>query len=215
LRRVAGLLAPLGALLAGCGVVSSLGSAPALFPKNFVAEHFDFEDVDPSGLPNGFERLSGSWAVADSPNAASGQQLVSQKSDKAGMMTVQGGGASPEVRGEVAVRVVLGPAGAGIGCGDGARESFAAILEPEKRRIALYRRDGGKGDLLGEAPADAIVKGKWARVGILCRSGLVAAYLGGKPVVSKSTDVADGRVLLVAEEGVTAQFDDLSVSAVR
>jgi hypothetical protein len=199
-------------LAVGCAALPNAARTGALFSRRVEPVAYDFEDVSPGRLPVGFERISGLWAVASSPTARSGDQLLAIESERPAMLGVDAASRS-DMRAEVAVRVQLGSSGAGIACngGDG---GYIVSVEPESKRVALYSGDGSSPTLL-ESHEAAVQKGVWTRVGIVCQKDLVTAYLDGRPVATHSASAAPDVLALYAADGVIAQFDDLRVAAAK
>src|SRR6516225_2733632 len=146
-----------------CTELSSVTGAPALFTAGDGVRRFDFEHDTLHEPPQGFEPRLGRWAVADSPTAFSGAQVLVGSGDDAGVLAVKDARGVTAAAGEVAVRVFLG-SGAGLSCDD-TSDAVAQILklEPRERRIALYRKTGDSVKLVGEAPVD-VAEGDWVRI---------------------------------------------------
>jgi hypothetical protein len=185
-----------------CTGLPSVSGAPALFAAGDGVRRFDFEHDTLHEPPQGFEPRVGRWAVADSPTAFSGAQVLVGSGEDAGVLAVK------EAQG-VAVRVFLG-SGGGLSCDD-TSEAVAQILklEPRERRIALYRKTGDSVTLVDEAPVTA-AKGEWVRVGIRCESHRTIGYVDDKSVVTMAEGVGTFDLVLIVDAGVTAQFDDLA-----
>ncbi len=198
-----------------CGAVPSVGVAPALFAANVGVHRFDFEHDTLHEPPQGFEPRLGRWAVADSPTAFSGAQVLVGAGGDAGMLAVKDAEGVSSAAGEVAVRVFLGSSGAGLAC-DATSQAAAQILklEPDERRIALYQKTGDSMKLVDQAPVIA-PKGEWVRIGIRCESDRTVGYVDEKSVVNVGEGVGAFDVALVADAGVTAQFDDFAYWASR
>jgi len=198
------------ALLAlSCTELSSVSGAPALFATGDGVRRFDFEHDTLHEPPQGFEPRLGRWAVADSPTAFSGAQVLVGSGDDAGVLAVKEARGATAAAGEVAVRVFLG-SGAGLSCDD-TSDAVAQILklEPSERRIALYRKTGDSMKLVDEAPVD-VAKGDWVRIGIRCESHRTIGYVDDKSVVRIAEGVGPFDLVLIVDAGVTAQFDDLA-----
>ena len=192
-----------------CTLVSSLRGGPALFGGNVAVEALDFEQDPLHKPPEGFEPRGGRWSVADSPTAASGAQVVVESGDAAASLAVKKAEHSQAAAGEVAVRVLLGASGAGIGCEDENQGSgYVVKLEPSAQRIVLYRR--AQDSMTPVATASApIPKGEWVRLGIRCENKRVIGYLDGKPAVSDRASLGAVNLTLYSDPNVAAQFDDL------
>lgn len=198
------------ALLAlSCTELSSVSGAPALFAAADGVRRFDFEHDTLDEPPQGFDPRLGRWAVADSPTAFSGAQVLVGSGEDAGVLAVKEARGVTAAAGEVAVRVLLG-SGAGLSCDD-TSEAVAQILklEPRERRIALYRKTGDSMKLVDEAPVDA-AKGDWVRIGIRCESHRTIGYVDDRSVVRIAQGVGTFDLVLIVDAGVTAQFDDLA-----
>jgi hypothetical protein len=192
----------------------AVGPAPQLFSGAGIAK-VDFENDALSQPPEGFDARLGQWTVADSPTATSGNQVVVRGGESAASLALKNAEAVRSAGGEVSVRIFLGTAGAGIECG--AREGgsgYALKLEPETRRIALYRKTGEALALVGQA-AVSTPKGAWARIGLRCDNRQVTAYVDGKAKLRDRAGVGTFDLGLCADPGVTAQFDDLAYWASR
>ena len=199
--------------LAGCASVSSPRKAAPLFADQSAGDKFDFESQTLGRAPTGFNGDTAEFAVADSPSAASGELVVVHRGGKAASLTLQPAKAGQEVRGEAAVRVMVGDPGAGVGCDASDGSGYLVRVEPGAKRVALYERSAGDLKLVGES-ASLVVKGSWARLGIRCGRGQVTSYVDGAPVASKSAEgVAPSTLALHADADVTAQFDDVQVIA--
>jgi hypothetical protein len=198
------------ATLAGC---AWLAPTPPLFPPSQNVAQLDFEDAPLNEVPPGLKPLApGRWAVADSPQAVSGSQVLVWRGDEPSFLSVGEAPRANRIGAEVAVRVLLGPAGGGIACEDGGKGGVVLKAEPAKRRIALYRQEAS-GLVLLRAETAPIEKGKWVRLGLRCEPQRAIGYLDGKPVVRARVELAGGaRLALYADPGVTAQFDDLRYS---
>ena len=190
-------------------------SMPPLFAAGESIQEVDFESNAISRTPSEFEASSEGWAVANSPTAVSGFQVLVRDGAAPSDLKVAGTSGSRRVEGEVGVRVLLGSAGAGIACATGEAESYLVILEPEAERVALYRRTGETRTLVTSHPISE-KKGSWSRVGIQCDPSRVVGYWGGKRVMqTRATIGAAVTLALRAEGGVVAQFDDLKYAAQR
>ncbi|MET0152833.1 MAG: hypothetical protein ABW298_09535 [Candidatus Binatia bacterium] len=209
LRKLA-LSCGLAWLPLSCGVVPSVGVAPALFATASGVHRFDFEHDTLHEPPQGFEPRLGRWAVADSPTALSGAQVLVGAGGDAGLLAVKEAEGVTAAAGEVAVRVFLGSSGAGLSC-DATSEVAAQVLklEPRERRIALYRKTGDSMKLVDQAPVTA-PKGEWVRIGIRCESHRTVGYVDEKSVVRMGEGLGSFDLALVADAGVIAQFDDLA-----
>jgi hypothetical protein len=193
-------------MLASC---ATIGPAPALFPASQLVSRLDFETDALNQPPRGLvARSTGRWAVADSPHAVVGSQVVVRRGDEASLLALERAEAAERVSGEVSVRVLLGPSGAGIACETGESEGFVVKAEPDAGRVALYRRSPGGLELVGSEPAE-IRKGEWVRLGIRCEPKVVLAYLDGRAVLRRPVGGDRPRLALYADADVTAQFDDL------
>jgi hypothetical protein len=192
-----------------CSVVPSVGVAPPLFGTTGGIHRFDFEHDTLHEPPRGFEPRLGRWAVADSPTAFSGAQVLVGAAGDAGVLAVKEAEGVTAAAGEVAVRVFLGSSGAGLSC-DATSEAAAQVLklEPRERRIALYRKTGDSLKLVDQAPV-ATPKGEWVRIGIRCESHRTVGYVDEKSVVKVGEGLGAFDLALVADPGVIAQFDDL------
>jgi hypothetical protein len=192
-----------------CTGLPSVSGAPALFAGGDQVRRFDFEHDTLHEPPQGFEPRVGRWAVADSPTAFSGAQVLVGSGEDAGVLAVKDAQGVTAAAGEVAVRVFLG-SGAGLSCDD-TSEAVAQILklEPGARRIALYRKTGDSVTLVDEAPLPA-AKGEWVRIGIRCESHRTIGYVGERSVVTMAEGVGTFDLVLIVDAGVTAQFDDLA-----
>jgi hypothetical protein len=188
--------------LGSCALVRP---APPLFPSSAAVERRDFE-ADALGRPPTGLESSGAWSVADSPGAVSGRQVVVHKSDAPSELRVKED-KSHAAAGEVSVRIVLGSAGAGIAC-DADDGATIMKIEPDARRVVLYRRQGASTRILAEAPA-ALEKSKWVRLGIACGPEATVGYLDGKRVVRAAAARGPVSIALYTDGGVIAQFDDL------
>lgn len=195
------------AATSACGVVSSLGPAPSLFPAAAGVVRVDFEQDALSQPPHGFAANLGHWAVVDSPTAASGNQVVVCDGSGASSLAVQNAQAVHAAVGEVAVRIFLGAPGAGLAC-NGADDGYFLKVEPAAARVGLYRRSGETLTLVGQAPLGT-PKGEWARIGLRCEDDRVIGYVDGKPKISERAALSAFDLALWGDPGVTAQFDDL------
>lgn len=197
------------AVAGGCAAVSSLDPTPALFPSSASVASVDFERDSLSRAPQGFDARLGRWAVADSPTAVSGSQVVVGRGPGAASLAVQNVQAAHTAVGEVAVRVFIGAPGAGLACGGSdSGVGYLLRLEPAAARIGLYRKNGEALALVGETPL-ATPKGEWVRIGIRCEDDRVIGYVDGKPRISAPAGLPAFDLALWADPGVTAQFDDL------
>ncbi len=198
------------AVVCGCGFVSSLGPMPVLFPTSAGVESVDFEQDSLNQTPDGFDVKLGRWVIADSPTAASGNQVLVCGGSGAASLAVKNAEAADTAGGEVAVRVFLGAPGAGLACNgaEGGGTGYFLRLEPASGRIALYRKNGEALTLVGQTPL-ATPKGEWARIGIRCEDDRVIGYVDGKPKISEGAGLSTFDLALWADPGVTAQFDDL------
>ena len=199
--------------LAGCAGIETRRSSAPLFPESAARERLDFETQTLGRAPSGFAGDTTEFAVADSPNAASGELVVVHRGGKAASLTLQPGipegeAANKEFRGEAAVRVMLGEPGAGVACEGPEGSGYLVRVEPEAKRVALYERSVGDLKLVAESPA-TVTKGSWVRLGIRCGRGQVTSYLDGKPIATKKADVELGVLALHADADVTAHFDDV------
>jgi hypothetical protein len=185
-----------------------------LFPPSRAVEEIDFEADSLNQLPTGLEPSShGRWAVADSPTAVSGTQVVVRRGDAPSTLQVKEAIGSAAIGGEVSLRVLLGASGAGIACGTNHEGGYILKAEPAEGRVALYR--GGNGGALLAAEPAAVEKGKWLRLGILCETDRVIGYFDGKPVLERNEALERANLALYADPGVTAQFDDLRYAVER
>jgi hypothetical protein len=212
LRRLA-VCCGLAWLQVSCGVVPSVAVAPALFGTTHGIQRFDFEHDTLHEPPQGFEPRLGRWAVADSPTALSGAQVLVGAGGDAGLLAVKGAEGVTAAAGEVAVRVFLGSSGAGLSC-DATSQAAAQVLklEPDERRIALYRKTGDSMRLVDEAPV-AAPKGEWVRIGIRCETHRTVGYVDEKSVVRIGEGLGPFDLALVTDASVIAQFDDFAFSA--
>ncbi|MGH7802722.1 MAG: hypothetical protein ACREQJ_00110, partial [Candidatus Binatia bacterium] len=180
--------------LAACANLEARRSSAPLFSDAVARDRLDFETHMVGRAPNGFAGDTTEFAVADSPNAASGELVVVHRGGKAASLTLQpqnaaeGAGANKELRGEAAVRVMIGEPGAGVACEASDGSGYLVRVEPDAKRVALYERSVGDLKLVAESPS-TVGKGSWARLGIRCGRGQVTAYLDGAPLVSKSAEV--------------------------
>jgi len=196
--------------LVACALV---GGSPPIFPASEQVSRFDFEsdtlNQPPRGLGPG---NSGRWAVADSPTAVSGRQVLVRRGDDSGLLAIETPEHAERVGGEVSIRVLLGRSGAGIGCEGSDGAAYVLEAEPEERRVALYRRASEGRELVASHEVE-VIKGKWVRLGIRCEPELVVGYLNGKAVLRESGSLEGARLGLFSNAGVTAQFDDLTYAA--
>ncbi|MGH7818913.1 MAG: hypothetical protein ACREQ9_03995 [Candidatus Binatia bacterium] len=190
-----------------CALTSILPS-PALFGGNVTVEGTNFDRDTLNQTPAGFETRTGQWAVAESPTAASGEQVVVKSGEASARLAVKSTVRSQAVGGEVSVRVFIGETGAGLAC-EGAEQApgYVLKLEPHNERLALYR------ELQDSTPVATasvpIAKGEWRRVGLRCENRRVIGYLDGKPVVRDRASLGPVDLTLYGDPAVTAQFDDL------
>jgi hypothetical protein len=182
--------------------------APPLFGARDPVERSDFEGDAINHAPQGFEVRSGEWVVVDSPTAASGYQVLVRRGKEAARLVVKGSRSEGGVRGEVAVRLLVGNPGAGIACEGGGAESYMVRAEHETKRAALYRREGESLSLVA-AEALPLDQNQWARLGIACGAGGVVAYLNGRPIARVAATLGRVALVLEADPEVVAQFDDL------
>jgi hypothetical protein len=200
--------------LSACSRIASIAGAPSLFANQGAVQKFDFEQDTLHELPDGFDAPLGRWAVADSPNAASGTQVLVRGGDNAAVLAVKEAGGASSASGEVAVRVFLGSSGAGFSCARGAEPGHLLKIEPSLGRIGLYRKSADAPTLVDQAKI-SVTKGEWVHLGIRCDKDRVIGYLDGKPIVRDRATVPGFDLALYADPGVTAQFDDLAYSVTR
>lgn len=191
--------------LVGSGCATLLPVDPPL-PTGVKVSGFDFEATVLNGLPPGLRPELGRWAVANSPSAVSGTQIVVHEGDDDSQLSVEAAAGARRVGAEVSVRVLLGPSGAGLACEAGERYSVKA--EPEASRIGLY-----EGSTLLQEGSLAAQKGEWVRLGIVCDENGVIGFVDGKSVVRGRRKLAAVSLGLYADAGVTVQFDDLRFTA--
>jgi hypothetical protein len=192
-----------------CTMLSPIAPAPTLFPDKASLVKFDFEQDALSQPPEGFEARTGHWSVADSPTSLSGTQVLVRGGDEAAAIAVKDSVDAHAAAGEVGVRVLLGASGAGLGCdADNGGPSYELKFEPAAGRVALYRKTGESVSLVAQTPL-ARPKGEWAYLGLRCDENQVIGYVDGKPSLRDRADVGSFELALVADPGVTAQFDDL------
>jgi hypothetical protein len=197
------------AMATSCAVLSPMAPAPTLFPDKAPFLRFDFEQDALNQPPAGFEQRSGHWAVANSPTSLSGTQVLVRGGDDEAAIAIKESENAHAGAGEVGVRVFLGASGAGLGCdGTEGSPSYLLKLEPSAGRVALYRKNGDSIAVAGQTPL-ARPKGEWARLGIRCDTNQVIGYVDGKPLLRDRANVGSFELALVADAGVTAQFDDL------
>jgi hypothetical protein len=216
-RRFEPVIAVLLALAASssCAVISATGLPPSLFPAEDNVKNIDFENGALHASPEGFEARLGQWFVADSPTAASGTQVLVRGGGGAGELVLKDATGATAAGGEVAVRVFLGAPGAGLWCdADRGQGGYLLKLEPDSRRIALYRTSTGSMTAVDQADAD-VPKGEWRRLGIRCQSDGVIGYLDGQPLVKNQGPMPPFDLALYADPGVTAQFDDFKYWVLR
>lgn len=194
--------------LAGCTTLAASRISGPLFSESSGGERLDFENQPLGRAPSGFVSGPTNWSVADSPTAASGEQVLVHTGEEASAIQVEGGRGAKELRAEAAVRVFVGKAGAGVACAAEDESGYLVRFEPEAKRVALYDRSGEDFALVGERALDAS-KGKWVRLGIRCGRGQVVGYLDGEVMASRRTEEAPSAIELHADAAVTAQFDDL------
>jgi hypothetical protein len=196
-------------------LVSSVEGDPPLFSGSGNVQKVDFEDRALHEPPEGFETRLGRWSVADSPTAASGTQVLVRGGEGAAELVPKDAEGVASAGGEVAVRVFLGAPGAGIWCdADQGKAGYLLKLEPDARRIALYRKSADSMTTVDQAAVSA-AKGEWTRLGLLCQNDRVIGYLDGKPTVRNRGPVPPFDLALYADPGVTAQFDDFKYWAAR
>jgi len=215
-RATTAIAAALALAAAGsCALVSSVERNPPLFSGSGNVQKIDFEDSALHEPPEGFETRLGSWSVADSSTAASGTQVLVRGGEGAAELVLKDAEGVVAAAGEVAVRVFLGTPGAGIWCdADRGKAGYLLKLEPDARRIALYRKSADSITAVDQATVSA-PKGEWTRLGILCQNDRVIGYLDGKPAVKNLGPVPPFDLALYADPGVTAQFDDFKYWAGR
>jgi hypothetical protein len=196
------------ALLTSCTALSTLAPPPSLFPDRSAVDELDFEQDALGQPPEGFKASArGQWRVADSPTAASGNQVLAHGGETPSSLDLKGSEAALSGAAQVSVRIFVGSPGAGVAC-DGSADSYVLKIEPHASRVALYRRTAGSLGLVDQVPI-ATPKGDWVRIGLRCDGAQVVGYVNGKAVVKSKTGVAPFRLALVSDAGVTAQFDDL------
>lgn len=184
-----------------------LGSPGPPLPDGTKSSRIDFEATRLNELPEGLRPGIGRWAVANSPSAVSGTQLVVHRGDDDSGLTVEAASRRRRIGAEVSVRVLLGPSGAGLACeADGTR--YVVKAEPEEARVGLYA-----GTELVETGPLASPKGEWVRLGIACGEDGVTGYVDGKSVVRSRRKLATVSLELFVDAGVTAHFDDLTFTA--
>lgn len=209
------VVAASGLALGGCSLLTSLTSAPALFSGAQTVEQVDFEESAPGRVPPALDARPGDWAVADSPTARSGNQVLVRRGARVTDAVVKASEGAREVAGEVALRVLVGSSGAGIGCRGVDKGAWIVQLDPAAEKVELCRRSADALSVVDSASA-SLAKGEWTSVGIACRRGEVIAYLKGKPVIRRSAPLGSAiELLLYADAGVVAQFDDLRYSVRR
>ena len=197
------------AATSACTMLSPIAPAPSLFSDNASLVKFDFEQDALSQPPEGFETRAGHWSVADSPTSLSGTQVLVRGGDEAAAITVKDSVNARAAAGEVGVRVFLGDSGAGLGCdADHGGPSYELKFEPASGRVALYRKTGESLSMVAQTPL-ARPKGEWAHLGLRCDDNQVIGYVDGKPLLRDRADIGSFELALVADAGVTAQFDDL------
>ena len=208
LRNLIVLLAAVA--LASCTSIEKRRSSAPLFSDAAVGDRLDFETQTLGRSPEGFAGDTTEFAVADSPSAASGELVVVHRGGKAASLTLQKGEGGTELRGEAAVRVMIGEPGAGVACESPDGSGYLVRVEPEAKRIALYERSVDDLKLVAESPS-SVGKGSWVRLGIRCGGGQVTSYLDGVQVASKRAEVEPSNLALHADADVTAHFDDVVV----
>ena len=216
-RRSTSAIAAALALAASssCALVSSVEGNPPLFSGRDNVQKVDFEDGRLHEPPEGFETRLGRWSVADSPTAVSGAQVLVRGGEGAAELVLKDAEGVAAAGGEVAVRVFLGTPGAGIWCNaDRGKAGYLLKVEPDARRIALYRTSVDSMTAVDQATVSA-PKGEWTRLGILCESDRVIGYIDGKPTVKNRGPMPPFDLALYGDPGVTAQFDDLKYWATR
>jgi hypothetical protein len=216
-RAMAVIAASLALAAAGscASLVSSVEGDPPLFPGSGDVQKVDFEDRALNEPPEGFETRIGRWSVADSPTAVSGTQVLVRGGEGAAELVPKDAEGVVSAGSEVSVRIFLGAPGAGIWCdADRGKAGYLLKLEPDARRIALYRKSADSMTNVDQAAISAS-KGEWTRLGLLCQSDRVIGYLDGKPAVKDRGAVPPFDLALYADPGVTAQFDDFKYWTVR
>jgi hypothetical protein len=198
------------AALAGCATVAPRTKSAPLFSDAMVGNRLDFETQTLGRAPDGFAGDTAEFAVADSPSAASGELVVVHRGGKAASLTLPPKDGGTAVRGEAAVRVLVGEPGAGVGCEAADGSGYLVRVEPEAKRVALYERTAGDLKLIGESPS-TVGKGTWVRLGIQCGRGQVTSYRDGAEIAGKRAEVEPSTLALHADADVTAQFDDVVV----
>jgi hypothetical protein len=193
-----------------CATLESRRSSAPLFPGAAVGDRLDFETQPLGRSPEGFSGDTTEFAVADSPSAASGELVVVHRGGKAASLTLQKGEGGKELRGEAAVRVMIGEPGAGVACEAPDGSGYLVRVEPEAKRVALYERSADDLKLVAENPSSA-GKGSWVRLGIRCGGGQVTSYLDGVQVATKRAEVEPSILALHVDADVTAHFDDVVV----
>lgn len=191
----------------GCGLLAVLGDSGPLFAADGEGEGFDFENQSIGRVPAGFVGAADHWHVADSPTAASGEQVLVYGGGEESSLEIEAGRSAKALRAEVSVRVFVGEPGAGVACGGGGENAHLVRVEPAAGRVAFYDR-GESLVLVAEHPL-AEAKGDWVRIGIRCTEGQVAAYVAGKRIGSRRVAAEPYSLRLHADAEVTAQFDDV------
>jgi hypothetical protein len=195
-------------LLPSCATLATLAPPPSLFPERSEVERFDFEQDSLGQPPEGFEATQGQWAVADSPAAASGNQVLVRGGQTASRLALKRSESGRAGAAEVTLRILLGSSGAGLACDGGeGGSSFLLKVEDHASRVALYGGKNGTLAMVGQAPV-ANPKGEWLRIGLRCDDAQVIGYVGGKPILRSRSDLGAFNLALVSDAGLTVQFDD-------
>ena len=196
--------APLLALLPACTL---LVPVPPLFSSSQSVVQLDFEDAPLNQTPPQLEQLSkGRWAVADSPQAVSGNQVLVRRGESLSVLALREDAA--DVGGEVSMRMLLGESGAGLACETEDGNGFLLEVDPDRGQVVLSRRGGEERRVVARKSAK-VTKGGWVKLGLRCGPERVVGYLDGESVVQHETPLGRARLALWADGGVTVQFDDL------
>jgi hypothetical protein len=207
-RRASNLAVLVLGALPSCATLSTLAPPPSLFPDPSAVEPFDFERDSLGQPPDGFEP-HGQWAVVDSPAAVSGNQVVVCGGQAASTLNLKSPEPARAGAAEVALRILVGPSGAGLACSGGENDDGIVLkAEPHASRVALYVRKSGALTVIDQTPV-ATPKGEWVQIGLRCEYAQAIGYVDGKPVLRSTSNVGAFNLALVSDAGVIAQFDDL------
>ena len=197
-------------LAGGTSLAAALSIAPSLGARAAGDTRFDFTTP-----LEGWQSVSGSWAIEDSPGAASGRALVQRATNNAFNVIVSPAGPFSDVDVSVRFKPMAGreDASGGIVFRFDQGRYYVMRANALEDNFNLYYYDRGRHEIAGSR-VKAPSLGQWHRIRIAAEGDRLRGWLDDQPLIDhRDSRYAAGRVGLWTKADSITAFDSLVVTS--